>query len=231
MLNLTYAEALCLAQEHEMEQDENVFLYGLDVGDHKCTFGSTKGLCQKFGSKRVFSTPLSEDALTGVGIGAAISGLRPVQIHIRADFLLLCMNQLANMAGNIRYLSGGKLSCPMTVRAVIGKGWGQGSQHSKEIYTLFRHLPGLKVIVPATPQDAYSDLRAAIRANDPVLCFEPRWLYGQRGNVNVDKKGDLNKYAHLWCDYPPVPTCRPLETAWYKMRYGVEMMDDFKGPF
>ena len=107
---LSYPEAIALAQCEEMEKDPNVFVFGLDVADHKEIFGTVEGLLKKFGPKRVFSTPLSEDAMTGVAIGAAISGLRPIHIHIRADFLLLAMNQLGNMAGNIRYLSGGKLS-------------------------------------------------------------------------------------------------------------------------
>lgn len=230
---MTYVEALCLAQEHEMETNKNVFLYGLDVGDHKCTFGSTKGLKEKFGKERVFSTPLSEDALTGIGIGAAVSGLRPIYIHIRADFLLLCMNQLGNVAGIVRYYSGGILNCPLTIRAVIGGGWGQGSQHSKTIYQLFKYLPGIKIILPSTPQEAYSGLRAAIQANDPVICFEPRWLYDTKDMVDTEAKIPLEKWKHLWCEEPPMPTTRPLETEAYKLRYGkeVENFRTFKGPF
>lgn len=218
-----------------MEEDKSVFLYGLDVGDHKAIFGSVKGLREKFGNDRVFSTPLSEDCLTGVGIGAAVSGMRPVNIHIRADFLLLAMNQLGNMAGNIRYCSQGRVTCPLTVRAVIGKSWGQGPQHSKEIYPMFKHLPGIKVIVPATPQEAYSGLRAAIKANDPVVCFEPRWLYSQTGEVDTNKTIPLEHWKHLWCEYPPMPTTKPLETLLYQKKYGQGDagfdMNDFKGPF
>ena len=233
ILNITYAEALCLAQEHEMLANPNVFLYGLDVGDHKTIFGSVKGLVEKFGEKRVFSTPLSEDALTGIGIGAAVMGLRPVYIHIRADFLLLCMNQLGNMAGNIRYMTGGKLCCPLTVRAVIGHGWGQGMQHAKTIYPLFKHLPGIKVIVPSTPQEAYSGLRAAIQANDPVLCAEPRWLYGTKGEVDTELKVPLEKWKDLWCEEPPIPTTRPLENLYYQKKYGCDLRngEPFRGPF
>lgn len=216
-----------------MEEDEKVFLFGLDVGDHKCTFGSTKGLREFFGEKRVFSTPLSEDAMTGVAIGAALSGLKPVQIHIRADFLLLCMNQLVNMAGNIRYLSGGKLSCPMTVRAVIGHGWGQGAQHSKSIYQMFKFVPGIKVIVPSNPQEAYSGLKAAIRSNDPIICFEPRWLYGGEGLVDTEIDIPLHQWSELWCSDPPIPTTRPLETLYYQKKYGCDLREGqtFKGPF
>lgn len=185
-LKTTFREALCLAQEHAMERDPNVFLYGLDVGDHKETFGSTRGLKQKFSDKRVFATPLSEDANIGLGIGAAIAGLRPVNIHIRADFLLLCLNQLANIAGNVSYFTNGKLRCPFTVRAIIGRGWGQGAQHSKEIYQLFQHIPGIKVVVPSSVQDAYSLLLASIMDPNPVVFFEHRWLYDVEGELDTE---------------------------------------------
>lgn len=232
-LKTTFREALCLAQKHAMEKDENVFLYGLDVGDHKETFGSTVGLKKQFGSQRVFATPLSEDSLCGLGIGAAIAGLRPVNIHIRADFLLLCLNQLANIAGNVSYYSNGKLKCPITVRAIIGKSWGQGAQHSKEIYPLLKHLPGLKVIVPVTPQEAYSGLRAAIEDNNPVVCFEPRYAYENEGELDTDTTIGLERWKHLWCDHPPTPTTKHLENEYYKMRFGVDNgeMENFKGPF
>jgi acetoin:2,6-dichlorophenolindophenol oxidoreductase subunit beta len=232
-LNLSYAEALCLAQEHEMEKDSNVFIFGLDVGDHKCSFNSTKGLKSKFGDARVFSTPLSEDANMGIAIGAAISGLRPINIHIRADFLLLCMNQLGNIAGNVRYYSQGRLSCPLVVRAIIGKGWGQGAQHSKEIYPLFKYLPGIKIILPASPQEAYSGLKAGIQSNDPVICFEPRYFYNKKEEVDTEKEISLDHWKHLWCEYPPCPTTRPLEKEYYKTRFGVDGddMEWFTGPF
>lgn len=218
---LTYCEALREAQKDEMDLDPNVFLYGLDVGDHKSTFNSTKGLKAKFGEKRVFSTPLSEDALTGIGVGAAISGKKPVFIHIRADFLLLCMNQLANIAGNVRYYSKGRLQCPLTVRAIIGlRGFGQGAQHSKEIFPMFKYIPGVKVILPMNPQEAYSGLRAAIQSSDPVICFEYRYLYNMRGTVDTETEMALENWKHLWCPYPPVPTTKPLEDEWLKMRFG-----------
>src|SRR5579862_5921868 len=116
---MTFREALNLALVREMESDPSVFVFGLDVPDHKRIFGSTKGLVEKFGSKRCFGTPLSEEAMTGVALGAAISGLRPVHVHIRADFMLLGMNQIVNMISNLRYLSGGKLKIPLVIRAII----------------------------------------------------------------------------------------------------------------
>jgi len=181
---LTYAQALNLAMKHEMEADPNVFAFGVDIADHKRTFGSGKDLVELFGSSRYFSTPVSEAAETGIAIGAALSGLRPVQIHARADFMLLAMNQLVNMASIHSYLSGGKSPVPLTVRCMIGRSWGQGPQHSKAMHSTFAHFPGLKVVMPSTPQDAYSLLRAAIQDDNPVLFFEHRWLYDIEGEVD-----------------------------------------------
>jgi len=181
---MTYREALAFAAAKEMDVDPTVFVFGLDVPDHKRIFGSTKGLVEKFGPSRCFGTPLSEDAMTGVAIGAALSGLRPVHVHIRADFLLLGMNQIANVLSSLRYMSGGALRMPLVIRAVIGRGWGQGAQHSKSMHGLFGHFPGIKVGLPTSPQDAYSMLRAAIRDDNPVILLEHRWLYDIEGSVD-----------------------------------------------
>ena len=122
---LRYVDALREAVAAEMERDPRVFLFGLDVDDHKAIQGSTRGLQQQFGSDRVFNTPLSEDAMTGVAIGAAMAGFRPIHVHIRMDFLMLCMNQLVNMASKAHYMYGGTVNVPMVVRSIIGKSWGQ----------------------------------------------------------------------------------------------------------
>lgn len=183
---MAFREALALALTKEMEADPTVFVFGLDVPDHKRIFGSTQGLVEKFGTERCFGTPLSEDAMTGVALGAAISGLRPVHVHIRADFLLLGMNQIANMLSSLRYMSGGKLRVPLVIRAIIGRGWGQSAQHSKSLHGLFAHFPGLKVVLPTTPQDAYSLLRSAIRDDNPVIFLEHRWLYEIEGDVDEE---------------------------------------------
>lgn len=194
---LTFKEALNLALHEEMAQDPSVFVFGLDVPDHKRIFGSTAGLVEKFGAKRCFGTPLSEDAMTGVALGAAISGLRPVHVHIRADFMLLAMNQIANMVSCARYMTGGKLKVPLVIRSVIGRGWGQGAQHSKTLQSIFAHIPGLKVVMPATPQDAYSLLRASIRDDQPVIFLEHRWLYDAAGEVDTELKIPLGKAGVL----------------------------------
>lgn len=190
---MAFRDSVNLALSRELETDPSVFVFGLDVTDHKGIFGSTKGLAQRFGEDRCFITPLSEDAMTGVALGAAVMGLRPVHTHQRVDFMLLTMNQLVNMVSNARYVTGGALKVPLTVRGVFGRGWGQGTQHSKSIQSLFAHIPGLKVVMPAGPQDGYSLLRAAIREDNPVLFLEHRWLYDIEGEVDEDKKVPLGK--------------------------------------
>lgn len=140
---ITYREAINEALIQEMERDPRVFVYGLDMPDHKRIFGTTNQLVERFGKKRCFATPLSEDAMTGFALGAAIGGLRPIHIHIRVDFLLLAMNQLINMLANYRYITGGNIRVPVVIRAIIGRGWGQGAQHSKSLFSLFAHIPGL----------------------------------------------------------------------------------------
>lgn len=195
--SLTFREGLNLAMVREMEADENVFVFGLDVSDHKRIFGSTKGLVEKFGPRRCFGTPLSEDAMTGVALGAALSGLRPIHVHIRVDFLLLCMNQIINMISNLRYMSGGQLKIPLVIRAVIGRGWGQSAQHSKSLQSIFAHIPGLKVVMPTTPQDAYSLLRASVREDNPVIFLEHRWLYDIEGEVAEGQVTPLGQAAVL----------------------------------
>jgi len=188
---MTFREAINLAMIREMEADPSVFVFGLDVPDHKRIFGSTRNLVEKFGEKRCFGAPLSEDALTGITMGAAISGLRPILVHIRADFMLLGMNQIINMISCMRYMSGGKLNMPLVIRAVIGRGWGQSAQHSKSLHNFYAHIPGLKVVMPSKPQDGYSLLRAAIREDNPVIFLEHRWLYDVAGLVDETLKVPL----------------------------------------
>jgi len=150
--NLSFAEALNLAMVHEMESDPDVFAFGVDCSDFKRTFGSGKGLIERFGPERYFGSPVSEAGATGIAIGAALSGLRPIHIHARADFMLLTMNQLVNMASCKSYLSNGTTGVPLTVRAMIGRSWGQGPQHSKAMHSTYAHFPGLKVALPSNAE-------------------------------------------------------------------------------
>jgi pyruvate/2-oxoglutarate/acetoin dehydrogenase E1 component len=179
----SYVEAIREATDQEMERDPTVVLFGLDVDDPKAIQGTTRGLVEKFGPERVFGTPLSEDAMTGAAVGMALAGLKPIHVHIRMDFLMLAMNQLINVAAKSRYMYGGQVNLPLVIRAMIGKSWGQGAQHSQGLYSFFMHVPGLKVVAPATPYDAKGCLIAAIRDDNPVLFVEHRLLHFQSGPV------------------------------------------------
>lgn len=183
---LSYAEALYEATAQEMERDPAVFVFGLGVDDSKGMYGTTKNLHRLFGADRNFDTPLSEDAMTGVAIGAALAGMRPIHVHQRMDFLLLCMNQLINIAAKSSYMFAGAVKVPIVVRAIIGRSWGQGAQHSQALHSFFMHVPGIKVVAPTTPHDAKGCMITAIRDNNPVVFVEHRMLYKFQGYVPKD---------------------------------------------
>jgi len=180
---ITYAEALREAIEQEMERDPAVVVFGLDVDDHLGILGSTRGLLQRFGAERVFTTPLSEDSMTGVAIGAAMAGMRPIHVHIRMDFLMLAMNQLINIAAKTHYMYGGAYKVPLVVRCIIGKSWGQGAQHSQGLHAMFMHVPGLTVAAPSNAHDAKGCMIAAVRDDNPVIFVEHRLLYSTEAIV------------------------------------------------
>jgi pyruvate/2-oxoglutarate/acetoin dehydrogenase E1 component len=180
---LRYWEAIDEATRQAMAKDERIFVMGVGVDDPKGIFGTTRGAAVEFGGRRVFDTPLSEAALTGIAIGAALRGLHPLLVHARNDFLMLTMDQLVNNAAKWRYMSGGSLRVPLTIRAIIGRGWGQAAQHSQSLQAMFAHVPGLQVVMPATPGDAKGLLLTALTTEAPVLCLEHRWLYDTMGPV------------------------------------------------
>ena len=180
---MTFIDAINEALSVAMARDPNVICYGLGVDDPKGVFGTTLGLQAKFGPERVFDMPTSENAMTGIGIGAALYGLRPVMTHQRLDFALLSMDQLVNNAAKWRFMFGGHRGVPLTVRMIIGRGWGQGPQHSQALQAWFAHIPGLKVVMPTTPYDAKGMLIAAVEDDAPVIVVEHRWLYGIAGDV------------------------------------------------
>jgi len=181
--SLTYAQALYEGVSQEMDADDSVFVCGLGVDDPIGIYGTTLDLHKKFGSDRSFDTPLAEDCITGMITGAAMAGMRPIHVHQRMDFLLLCMNQLINMSAKTSYITSGAASVPLVVRSVIGRSWGQGAQHSQALHSFFMHVPGLKVVAPTTPHDAKGCLIAAIRDNNPVIFVEHRMLYKNQGIV------------------------------------------------
>ena len=174
---LSFAEAINEATFEAMTSDPSVICFGLGVTDPGAIFGTTKGLEAEFGSERVFDMPTSENAMTGVAVGAAIAGLKPIMTHQRLDFFLLAMDQLVNSAAKWHFMFGGQFSVPLTIRLVIGRGWGQGPTHSQNLHAWFAHIPGLKVVMPTTPADAKQLLLASIEDPNPVLFLEHRWLY------------------------------------------------------
>lgn len=183
MKNVTYGQAILEAQEFCLSKYQNVFLMGLGVPDPKGVFGTSKGLQEKFGVDRVFDIPLSENAATGVALGAAITESRPILAHQRVDFALVSMEQIINQAAKWYFMFNSKTSVPIVIRMLIGRGWGQGPQHSQSLQSLFAHIPGLKVIMPTFPRDARDMLIAAVEDDNPVICFEHRWLYNLRDNI------------------------------------------------
>jgi pyruvate/2-oxoglutarate/acetoin dehydrogenase E1 component len=180
---LSYNQAVKEATEQEMERDKSVVIMGIGVDDPRGIYGTTLGLQETFGPDRVFDTPLAEDAMTGVAVGASLGGLRPMHIHIRMDFMLLAMNQLINQAAKMRYMYGGAVSVPIVVRVMVGRSWGQGPQHSQGLQSLFMHIPGLKVVAPTTAYDAKGCLVAALRDDNPVIYMEHRLLHGLKTYV------------------------------------------------
>lgn len=183
---ITYAQAIREGLDQAMEQDPRVILIGEGVPDPKAIFGTTLGLCEKYGERRVFDMPLSENGGTGFCIGAALSGLRPVMVHQRIDFALLAMDQLVNNAAKWHYMFDGKASVPLVVRVIVGRGWGQGPQHSQSLQAMFAQVPGLKVVMPTTAHDAKGMLIAAIEDDNPVLFIEHRWLHHVKDQVPDD---------------------------------------------
>lgn len=183
MRNMTYAEALREAILNEMRRDPAVFLLGEDIGRFGGTFGVTRGLIDEFGEDRVRDTPISETAITGVSIGAAATGMRPVAELMFMDFVTVAMDQLVNQAAKMRYMFGGKITIPMVLRMPAGAGIQAAAQHSQSLEAWFTHVPGLKVVYPSTPKDALGLMISAIRDDNPVVFVEHKVLYSMKGDV------------------------------------------------
>lgn len=180
---LPYAQAINEALTQALELDKSVYVMGQGVDDPSGMFGSTRDLHKKFGSDRVFDTPLAETALTGIALGSAIGGLRPVYFHNRPDFLTLAMDQILNHASKWSYMFGGASCAPMVLWACIGRGWGSAAQHSQALQGLFLHIPGLKLVMPSTCYDTKGLMLSAIKDNNPVLILEHRFNFRQEGYV------------------------------------------------
>jgi pyruvate/2-oxoglutarate/acetoin dehydrogenase E1 component len=180
---LTYSDALNEALRLALTKDPNVFVLGQGVDDPNASFGVTKNLKEEYGTQRVFDTPLSEEGMMGICVGAALTGQRPVYFHNRPDFLLLAFNQLVTHASKYHFMDNGESKVPMVIWSAIGRGWGSGAQHSQAIQGMLIGVPGLKIIMPSTPADAKGLMLTAIEDNNPVLIFEHRWLMKNKGHV------------------------------------------------
>ncbi len=184
---LKYKDAIEEAYMQCMEKDPSIFIAGIGVDYSSAVFGSTSNIIKKYGPGRIFDTPAMENALTGIAIGAAAMGKRPVIVHLRADFMFLAMDQLINLAAKWKYMYGGNAgNVPIVVRAIIGRGWGQGATHSQSLHTILGYFPGLNVVIPAFPSDAKGLTIAALQGNTPTIIFEHRSLYETSGIVHEE---------------------------------------------
>src|SRR5438874_6722033 len=202
MPGLTYRAAVRQALADAMRADDDVFIMGEDIAEMGGSMGVTQGLFDEFGGERVRNTPISEMAIVGTGIGAAMQGMRPVVEIMYEDFLTLSLEQIVNQAAKHRYMSGGQLKVPLTIRTQGGAGWSPGAQHAQQLEAWFVHIPGLKVVFPATPTDVRGLLYASIYDDNPVVFFEHRMLYGVKeevpdelepielGNARVHREGE-----------------------------------------
>jgi pyruvate/2-oxoglutarate/acetoin dehydrogenase E1 component len=186
MRTITYAAAICEALAEEMERDEQVFLIGEDIGESGGVFGVTKGLFGRFGAERVLDTPISEEAIVGTAVGAALLGGRPVAEIMFSDFATLAMDMIVNQAAKTHYMTGGRLTAPLTIRLVTGTAGATAAQHSQSLEAWFTHTPGLKCVAPSTAADVKALMKAAIRDPDPVCIFEHKQLYFSKGDVPDD---------------------------------------------
>ena len=180
---LTFVQALNEAHRQLLESDPKVFVIGEGVDDPGGVFGSTLGLAGAFGKDRVMDIPIAENGMTGVAAGAAMAGMKPIFVHMRMDFLPMCMDQIVNHAAKWYYMTGGQVNVPLVIRSLIGRGWGSAAQHSQALHGLFLPVPGLKIVAPSTPYDAKGMLIGAVQDGNPVLFVEHRWIYNYSGYV------------------------------------------------
>jgi pyruvate/2-oxoglutarate/acetoin dehydrogenase E1 component len=185
---VTYKEAINFGIADAMASDDDVFMLGEDIAAAGGVFKVTEGLMERFGEQRVLDTPISEQAIIGTAIGAAIKGLRPIAELMFADFAAVCFDQIANQLAKYRYVTGGQVTVPVTIRLANGAGAGFASQHSQTVENWFLNIPGLKIAVPGSPADAYALLRAAVRDDNPVLFFEHKAMLNHKGELDTDKE-------------------------------------------
>jgi pyruvate/2-oxoglutarate/acetoin dehydrogenase E1 component len=224
MREIEYREAIREAVVEEMDRDEKVFLIGEDIGKYGGAFRAYKGLLEKYGPQRVINTPISEAAIVGAGIGAAVTGYRPIAEIMSIDFAALAMDQIVNQAAKIRYMAGDNLRCPLVIRTQGGAGRGVAAQHSQSLEAWFYHIPGLKVVMPSTPYDVKGLLKTAVRDDDVVVFIEHKMIYLLKGAVPEEEYtipfgvadikregGDVTIFAYSNMIYKSLEAAKELE--------------------
>lgn len=234
MRKIAFREALNEAMVEEMEADESVFLLGEEVAEYNGAYKVSQGMLDKFGPKRVIDTPIAELGFAGLGIGAAMVGLKPIVEMMTFNFAVLALDQVINTAAKMRYMSGGQLNCPVVIRGAGGAGGALGAQHSQSLEAQYAHVPGLKVMMPSTPYDAKGMLKTAIRDPDPVIFIEGEILYGLQGEVPEDEytipvgKGDIKREGSdctLICWSRMVHICTEAADTLAEQGIDVEVVD------
>lgn len=193
-MHTNVASEILRVLDRNLRDNPKFLIAGLGVTDPKGVFGTTLGLFKRYGNTRVLETPTSENAMTGIGVGLAIAGYRPLMIHQRLDFFILAMDQLVNSAAKWHYMFGGQSAVPLTIRLITGRGWGQGPTHSQNLHSWFAHIPGLKVVMPSFASDAAALLQASIDDPNPVVFIEDRWIHNQQIDVDDER---LNETIEL----------------------------------
>ena len=183
---MTFGEAVKEAIAEEIRRDPTVFLMGEDVGKAGTVFKVLTGLHDEFGDDRIIDTPIAEAGLVGLGVGAALTGSRPIVDVMFGDFITLAMDQIVNQAAKLRYMSGGQATVPITIRTTMGAGRSSAAQHSQSLHAWLAHIPGLKVVIPSTPADAKGLFKSAVRDDNPVVIFEDKMMYALKGMVPED---------------------------------------------
>jgi pyruvate/2-oxoglutarate/acetoin dehydrogenase E1 component len=183
MRKITYAQAINEATKQLMDRDRQVFIMGQGCTSPWYVGNTTNGLFEKFGEKRVIDTPISENGMSGVALGAALTGLKPILVFPRMDFMYLAFDQIINQAANWRYMFGGKINVPLVIRGIINRGGEQAAQHSQALHSMLAHVPGLKVVMPSTPYDAKGLLISAVEDGNPVVYIDDNWLYKEEAEV------------------------------------------------
>ncbi|MBH25921.1 MAG: pyruvate dehydrogenase complex E1 component subunit beta [Myxococcales bacterium] len=234
MPEILFREALNQAMVEEMERDPDVFLMGEEVAEYNGAYKVSKGMLEKFGPKRVVDTPIVEAGFTGLGIGAAMMGLRPIVEMMTFNFAILVLDQMINHAAKMYYMTNGQYSCPMVLRGAGGAPGWLGAQHSQSLEAQYAHIPGLKVMMPSTPHDAKGMLKAAIRDDDPVVFIESELMYGWKGEVPSEEyvipigEGDIKRQGTdltliSWSRM--IHTCLEAADALAEQGYNVEVVD------